>query len=419
MTSAIDSAPSTRIQRDVVEGGDLTCNFSGVLTLSHPISLEPRWQYFLYSRDILKAMEITLDFINTERCGINLPNGDNMKIELITYDDKSDKETVRSIIENTLLDNSASFPTPDYYLGPYSSGLTGIQAPLTQQAGKLTIAGGSASTAVFRDRNLTFGTIPPAHVYLDTAIALLAKAGVKTIASFHEDVSFTTQLCGSLSELCEEYGIELIRQESVPNHPTKEMLDPIAKNFSFIEEPPDAVVSCVYETGCLSWIQSMRAANWSPKAQVLTTCIGMDSFEAAVGLKDAEYLTGVSPWDKSMQVQDHITGWSAKEFSDLFFNHTLRSATYQGASGGSTVSILVQALEKAIDWKDTNEIASILATETFETFYGDISFDVNGQSKSPLVTMQYHRDMKKLVALSVFPEEHTSVDFVYPMPTVS
>ncbi len=60
----------------------------------------------------------------------------------------------------------------------------------------------------------------------------------------------------------------------------------------------------------------MRYVNWSPKAQVFTICVGKEVFENAIGLVDAEFLVGVSPWDKGLSIVDDITGWTAKDFDD-------------------------------------------------------------------------------------------------------
>lgn len=417
-----DASTTARVQRGVVEdlNNSSTCNFiDRTLTLAHTIGLQPGANYFGSSSDVLNGIELILDYVNTKRCGLNLANGDKVKIELVSYDDEGDPDKVKSIIENTLHQNTIALPTPDYYLGPYSSGLTGEQAKLTQEARKLTIAGGSSATSVFRDRDLVFGTLTPSDSFLDSAIALLAQHGVKTIASFYENVGFTIQACSSLPILTQQLGIDLIYQSVVDKDPTKEMLDPIAKKFSTMEVQPDAVVSCVYEKGCTSWVQSMRYVNWSPKAQVFTICVGKDVFENAIGPVDADYLVGVSAWDRGMSIVDNITGWTAKDFDDLFFEYASSPATYQAASGAASLGVLIQALEKAQDWTDTEEVASILRRETFQTFYGNVSFDENGQSKVPFLALQYKKqqDDSDLTLQEVFPNEVT--DFSYPMPTVS
>jgi len=190
------------------------------------------------------------------------------------------------------------------------------------------------------------------------------------------------------------------------------LLDPIAVNMSRSEEDPDVVVTCVYDKGCAEWITAMRRAKWSPKAQVFTVCIGMDSFASSVGT-DAQYMTGISPWDPSLLMTDDVVGWSAREFAELFLSNTARSPTYHSASGAASIGVLVQAIERA-DSFDSDTIRSILSTEEFTTLYGRVSFDENGQSIAPSLFLQY--DSNNTVN-TVYPIETRSGELVYPMPS--
>ena len=395
------------------------CNYTqnGVVRIAHPISLQTDSKYFDSSRDAMKAIELIFDYINTARCGIQLNNGERVWLELTSYDDYGRSERVASIIDKTL---NGVFDQPDFYLGPYSSELTSAQTQLTQDARKITVAGGAASTSIFEGKDMTFGTFTPTNQYLTSVVELLSQHGVKTVASFYENLGFTRGVCSALPNLLGSHEMDLIYTNQVENHPSPEMLAPMAYNFSMMEEPPEAVISCVYETGCESWMKAMRIANWSPNAQVFTVCVGKESFEAAVG-SDAEYILGVSPWDKSMTVVDQVTGWTASDFNDLFREYTVSPATYQAVSAAASLSVLIQALEIAKDWKNNDEIADILSTETFSTLYGNISFDLNGQNLAPFLTLQYQHETKKRESLSVhplFPKTNNATEFTYPMPTV-
>ena len=304
-------------------------------------------------------------------------------------------------------DTSASF-----WLGPYSSGLTSAMSPFSNSTNTILVAGGAADTSAFADYSTVFGTFPPTEKYLAQAIEALAKAGAKTASSIWEDASFTRGVCAALPELAEEHGLTVQSEIEVQASPTGEDLDPIAMNMSRPEEDPDVVVTCVYDAGCSEWISSLRRANWSPRGQVFTVCIGMDSFVSNVGT-DAMYMMGISPWDPSLSMEDDVVGWSATEFAEHFLSNTARAATYHSASGAASVGVLVQAIERAGSF-DTDTITSILATEEFTTLYGKVSFDDNGQSKAPSLFLQYNSN---LTVDTVYPIESRSGDLLYPMPT--
>lgn len=103
----------------------------------------------------------------------------------------------------------------------------------------------------------------------------------------------------------------------------------------------------------------------------------------------------------------------ATEFAELHSATTSRTATYHSASAAASVGALVQAIERANGF-DSDKIASILANEEFDTLYGKLSFDSNGQSKAPSLFLQY--DVNSTVQ-TVYPPAAASGKLVYPMPT--
>ena len=319
------------------------CDFDGELSIAHPMSLNENDKFFSTGQLQLKAMEMIADYINVQRCGVTLPSG-QYSIKLKTYGDDSSKDKVEAIANFTKDDT-------DFFVGPYSSGLTGKLAPVVQDNNNVLIAGkyferilkphhgspityheyfscvigGAASTSVFSNRNGVFGTFPPTNKYMAEAIKALGEQGAKSVATIYESASFTTGVCAAVPGLAGEHGLDVTSQNEVVSSPLEADLEPMVQQM--IDEDPDVVVTCVYAEGCTEWIKTMRNANWSPKAQVFTVCLGQSTFEEDVG-SDREFMLGVSPWDPSLPVNDTITGWSASEFSDRFLDYTARTATY-------------------------------------------------------------------------------------------
>mmetsp|Transcript_39373 Transcript_39373/g.84905 ORF Transcript_39373/g.84905 Transcript_39373/m.84905 type:complete len:936 (-) Transcript_39373:392-3199(-) len=397
---------------DEARDGSSCTSFDGIISFAHPMSLMEGDKFFSTGQLQLKSIEMMVDEINSQRCGVGV-DGKRYGIELTTYGDDSSKDKVGAIVENGMLPirNSTSIDA-SFWLGPYSSGLTGKISPHANATNTILVAGGAASTPVFRDNPTIFGTFPPTSKYLAQAIKALAEAGARTVSSVWEDASFTRGVCAALDALAQEHGLEIKSQTEVPSSPSVADLDPVARNLSMSETDPDVVVTCVYAEACANWISSLRGAKWSPKAQVFTVCIGMDSFQEAVGL-DAMYMTGISPWDPSLPTKDDVVGWSASEFAESFFSYTSRTATYHSASAAASVGALVQAIERS-DSFDSDRIASILSSEEFTTLYGKLSFDGNGQSKAPSLFLQYNENA---TVQTVYPLESRSGDLVYPMPT--
>lgn len=386
----------------------------GIVSFSHPMSLKPSDKFFSTGQLQLSAIEMMVDEINTSpRCGVTV-GGKKYGIQLTTFGDDSSSEKVTAIVNSGMvpLAEDSSEYVASFWLGPYSSGLTGKMSPLANSSDAVLVAGGSSVTSVFKDYPTIFGTFPPSKLYLAQAIEALANAGAKSAASVYESASFTKGVCAAMSDLAEKFNLDLQAEIEVVTSPTAEDLDPVARNLSMAENDPDIVVTCVYDKGCSEWVASMRKSGWSPRAQVFTVCIGMDSFVEAVGT-DAQYMMGISPWDPSLAMRDDVVGWSAEEFSDLFLAYTQRTSTYHAASAAASVGALVQAIER-VDSFATDAVSDVLATEKFNTLYGLLSFDDNGQSQAPSLHLQYDTN---LTVQTVYPVEFSSAKLVYPMPT--
>lgn len=368
----------------------------------------------------MRSMEMMIDVINSspQICGVKVDDK-QYGLSLTTYGDDSDNDKVISILENGMVpalsdstENAAI--AANYWVGPYSSGLTGKMSPYANETNTILVAGGAAATSVFRGYDTIFGTFPPTAKYLARAIEALSGAGARTAATVWEDASFTRGVCAAMPGLAEANGMTLISETEVRASPTAEDLDPIVSNYSRPESDPDVVVTCVYAAGCAEWIRSMRKAGWSPRAQVFTVCIGMDSFVDEVGT-DAMHMMGISPWDSSLAMRDAVVDWSAREFAERFFATTSRQSTYHSASAAASVGVLVQAIERANSF-EADAIANVLANEEFTTLYGKLSFDGNGQSQAPSLLLQYDNEM---AVQTVYPLDIKSGDLVYPMPTWS
>lgn len=409
ITSSFDAAD---FGEDFVEVDP--CAYDGVISFSHPMSLKPGDNYFSLGQLQLKAMELMVEEINiSPRCGV-LVDGKRYGILMTTYGDDSSKQKVEAIVLNGMIPAaSVGDVNTTFWLAPYSSGLTGMMSKHANDTNTVLIAGGSASTTVFKGYPTIFGTPPPTKKYLAQGIESLAKAGAKTFASVWEDAGFTRGVCAALPELAEQFGLTVQSQTEVAASPTAEHFDPVAKNLSLPEANPDVVVTCVYDKGCAEWVGSLRRVNWSPRAQVFTVCIGMESFVDAVGAADAKFMTGIATWDPNLAMRDAVIGWNASEFADSFLANTARQAAYQSASAAGAVTALVQAIERANGF-DSKTVASILATEEFDTVFGKLSFDENGQSKAPSLHLQYNENTEVNI---VYPVDSSTGELVYPMPS--
>ena len=110
------------------------CNYTGVIHVAHPMSLRTTDKFFSTGQLQMTAMEILVDYLNADEvCGVQVQD-ENYAVVLQTLGDESSNEKVEEI--SVMTENVTEF-----FVGPYSSGLTGVQAPIVQENGHLLVAG--------------------------------------------------------------------------------------------------------------------------------------------------------------------------------------------------------------------------------------------------------------------------------------
>lgn len=409
------------ITRGITPGGDDSndCNFAGNIVLGGFFSLEPDDKFYTIGSHQLSAYNLVIDQINRYQCGATLKEYDsndklverNYALELRIYDDQSSITGSSAVAEMLARD-----PSVDIMVGGYSSTLTDPFAEAAHYfSDKLFLAAGASSTKIYAGKDLAFGLLPPSTKYLSLAMEALATVhGAKTLATVWEHASFAQIACGSAPELAEKFGMAITSATEVTKTPNTTVLDPIAESLK--EEDPDVVITCVYD--CNPWVQAMRRANWSPKAQVFTICVGQEQFSQEAG-SDTEYIMGVTPWDPTLQVKDSVTGWSAGEFASRFRKACKEEESadvpYQAAMAASLISMLHQAIEAVNGFRQNGpQLAEYISKHSFQTMGGELSFDTNGQLDAPSLTIQYDTNGQ---VQTVYPPEAASGPMLYPMPT--
>lgn len=381
-----------------------SCNYSGNIHLGHPMSVGLTDKYYVLGSQMLKAAHLSLNAINLwPRCGVHLDDG-NYSVSLTTYGDNSDKNTTR-VIGNTILDDNRT----DFLLAGYSSSLTGFLAPVAQEHRTVLVTAGSSRNSVFEDRDHVFGILAPSKTYLENAFLGLKQYEAKTVAYVTEE---GVNSCLGVPGEAQKHGMDFLNGTVLEEEAPLESYLEVAKQFHQLN--PDVVVTCIRTTYAL-WNQALRQVDWSPKAQVYTLVFGTPEFEQALGA-DLPYSMGVSSWDRNLpDLPDAATGWTPYEFDRLFEQATFRRPAYQHVAQSAALSILVQALERVGNTQDMPRIRHAVATGSFATVYGNVSFDANGQNSHNSILLQYDSG-SNLHVLEPKPANATH-QMVYPLPS--
>ena len=186
-------------------------------------------------------------------------------------------------------------------------------------------------------------------------------------------------------------------------------------------------------------IRSAKTLDYNPTGMLGSSCLEQQSFFDEIGevgctfsvcsqslhsltllcilnvlfLQDAIHFMMPVPWSKSLDIVDSYTGWTPREFSDMFFDEFQYYPPYYAASAFADGEILVAAIEQTQSL-DHLTIANAMRSMHFPTLYGNITFDSNNQAQSDFYVVQVQKDLSYEL---VFPSSANNATLVYPMPT--
>jgi hypothetical protein len=124
------------------------------------------------------------------------------------------------------------------------------------------------------------------------------------------------------------------------------------------------------------------------------------------------YLKGViSPeqWAEVPDLRDSLTKWTSDIFKDKMAEAG-QNATQHAASAAAAVLAVSHALDAGVGWdRRSTFLEKLKGLEVTDTFYGPVSFNVDGSTTKPMYGMQWRsRDLQ--VAIPPYD------NLVYPMP---
>jgi len=402
--------------------------FDGTIVVGGPLSLSQDDAYFSYSTMMRRSVQLFADMLNNERGGVRI-HGNSYGMRFQWVDDQSSKQQVTNATAHAVRGTNA-----DFAFAGYSSGLTYYSTQQSAADGRVMMSSAASTTAVFLQNNLTFGIDSPAHSFTSSSIAALAaaaraggtQASSLVVGLIQADAVFTRATCEGVEDQASREGMTMARREptpasaplvtTIPKVPTiEEAMNALSR---LQEKGVDVIVGCTYlETG-FAIIEALERLDYSPKAVVLTATVAMPPYadKVATGWWQGEYFLGPSSWHRTLPGRGVISNWTSQEFADRFRQrYHGAEVAYQGAAQFAAACALVAAIEAA-DALDTEAVAAALRELKITEFYGNISFDTNGQNPKTNVVLQYAGG--SLHEQIVYPlDAVTSGKLSFPMPT--
>lgn len=365
------------------------------------LSLSLSGKYAAMGRQAEAALRYFATSIN-QRAGIRV--GDTFReVEIVCIDDESSKARCADIYR-TLCGGSRV----DVVLGPYSSELTRVAAPIAEQAGLVFVNHGGADDDLYAHGfRMIVGVLSPAGDYLLSFVRLLAtlKFWRKRVAIVAAPTPFARAVAGGVERACAE---RPARRRGVKvrvkwNAPFDTVTSPGKLYPALVRNRVNALVSAGSFDHDVAVVRSIVAANLNIPV-VACVAAGVSAFGSELG-DMAEGIVGPAQWDETLDLIPEI-GVRSREFSKSI--RTMLGGTpadYTAAQAYAAAIVAAAALERAGS-SDQERIRAAFSDLKISTMFGDFAINrVTGrQIGHRTLLVQWHGGHKLIIE----PEAHAN-----------
>ncbi|HUZ75463.1 MAG TPA: amino acid ABC transporter substrate-binding protein [Stellaceae bacterium] len=355
----------------------------------------------------MQGFELWQDQVNAAG-GIKV--GDkHYKVHLVSYDDQSQGGRVQQLYTRLIVQDKAQF-----LFGPYSSGLVGTAAVISEQYGKILLVTGGAEPKTYELGNkYLFQVITSADHYLTGAVdALHSKDPHARLALVYSDDPFSKAVAGAARDQAKEAGFDVVLNEAYP--PTQTDFSPIINKI--ISAKADALMGGGhYADGA-----TMARQLYDQKANLkwVTILVAPDSDKFASLGPSAVGITTPSQWEPQVAYKPDF-GPTPAAFTKAFEAKFKVEPDYRAGAAYGGGLILQYALEKAGSL-DREKVAAALNATDLTIMLGHIKFATDPQHHGlqiahEMVLAQWQKKNGKLERQVVWPLNAKTADLIYPL----
>jgi len=306
------------------------------------------------------------------------------RVEMVIRDDKSDATTARLIYQDYVLRDGA-----DLLMGPYSSGITAAVAPIADQYGYPMLSPGGAAESLWKQgyRNL-FGIIPVAGRHTIGFLALLADAGVDTLAVVQAEDPFSSDLAQGTQTWAAEYGVRITSFQKVPLGSTN--LEPAARTAR--QSGAQALLMAGHFEESVNMRRALQRIDWTPAAYYASVGPGLDKYGSILG-SAAEDTFATTTWEPLEELK--LPGTA--EFLHAFVAAYGEKPNFLAAHAYAACQILERALQQ-VGRLDRAQLRDALAQLDTNSLIGRYAVDRTGlQTKRFPLIVQWRHGRREIV----------------------
>jgi len=374
--------------------------FGATISITGPLDKEGE-----YTRD---GYMFAVDTIN--RAGGIRVGDKHYRAALQYYDDQSRPDLVPALYHKLLADDQVTF-----LLGPYTSGLTAVAAPVAEGARLPMIdAHGSAESIFSPTTRYNFGIVSPARNYLRGIIAVVKgkDAAARSVALLGADEPFSHEVVDGAAEYARGAGLTVVYSAFYPVDPS----DLTSFLLAAKAYQPDILLAAGHLQDSLLIARQVQQLGLAPKALGFTTGPSTPAFRANLGA-GANYIFGATQWTAALQYHGDDPWETPRAYAAAFkaSHPDYSEVPYQTAESSAALLVFQRAIQSAGSL-EAEPVRAALAGLDLMTFYGRIKFDSRGVNiYKPMAVEQLQPDGH---TYTVFPQDAAEREAIYPLPAV-
>ena len=255
-------------------------------------------------------------------------------VELITYDDKSNKELTEKLYRKLIEEDKV-----DLVFSPYSTPLTLVASKVCEKNKKLMLAIAAAAEDPWkRGYRYLFQLYAPAQRQFIGVLDIMAKNKFRKMAVIFDDTSeFNHDIVKGIRHWAKIFRLQIIFDHAYSDG-KKELPGIVAKlkNMGI-----DALINSSYPPDSYELLRLLEKAEFKPKVLALPIVPAYPNFQERVG-PYANHVFGPSQWEPI----DRIPFPGTRSFMEGFKAHTGLTATFHSTSAFAACQLMEEAINK-------------------------------------------------------------------------
>jgi branched-chain amino acid transport system substrate-binding protein len=333
---------------------------------------------------LLHGYEMCVDAVNAKG-GLNV-GGEKRKLEMVQYDYQSDTNTAVQLIQRM-----ATVDNVDFLMSPYNSGATKTAAVAAERYDTPMIASAASTPSVYDQHFKNLYGILFQNDFITNAEVDYYKAsipGIKTVAVFSMNSLFPKSIGGLVKDRSEQSGLQVVYNG---------LYSPGALDFSSaLTEIKDKNPDWIYATGFVQELVALRkqmsSMGVTAKVVTMNAAAAYPEFVRNAGAI-ANNITSSAWWHPSVNYPDKFLFGSTAQYATDFIKKYTDDPTYLEAAATAGCEVYASSIEDAGTTK-RDDVRKVMSSKRFETFYGPIKFNADGQNNVPAPVILQIQDSK-------------------------